>query len=308
MAYRPRPLPLLAAVLACAVIGVALPAAASGQVSCGAVITSDVTLDSDLACPPIEPITIGADRVTFDLNGHVIIGLVVVDSSDRVTVRDGFMVLGLHLVNAHRNRLLNVGVGEGGLQLVDSNRNLIQGSTAGGIGGGIGLSRSNRNVIRDSVMGGVQSGGLGLDEGSDRNVISGNNVSGDIAIGIGGSRNIIVGNTAVGLSPVGSERPGEGIFVSGGQRNGLERNAVRGTTDGILVAAAANRTQVADNTANGSRDDGIDIDSAATTLRGNTANDNGDLGIEAVPGVRDAGGNRASGNGNPLQCLNVFCR
>ena len=85
-------------------------------------------------------------------------------------------------------------------------------------------------------------------------------------------------------------------------------NDVQSETDGILVAAAASRTLVAKNTANGSGDDGIDVESAATTLRRNTANNNGDLGIEAVPGVRDAGGNRATGNGNPLQCLNVACR
>ena len=88
----------------------------------------------------------------------------------------------------------------------------------------------------------------------------------------------------------------------------LAGNDVLSDTDGILVEAAASRTIVARNTANGSGDDGIDVESTRTTLWRNTANGNGDLGIEAVPGVRDAGGNRAAGNGNPLQCLNVFCR
>ena len=85
-------------------------------------------------------------------------------------------------------------------------------------------------------------------------------------------------------------------------------NEVRSETDAILVEAAASRTIVARNRADGSGDDGIDVESRRTTLRRNAANNNGDLGIEAVRGVRDAGGNRASGNGNPLQCLNVACR
>ena len=62
------------------------------------------------------------------------------------------------------------------------------------------------------------------------------------------------------------------------------------------------------NVAIGAGDDGIDVDSATTSLSRNTANGNGDLGIEAVAGVTDLGGNRASGNGNPLQCVNVFCQ
>jgi hypothetical protein len=57
-----------------------------------------------------------------------------------------------------------------------------------------------------------------------------------------------------------------------------------------------------------SDDDGIDVDSAATTLIGNHAVRNGDLGIEAVVGVTDGGGNKASGNGNPAQCTNVACK
>jgi parallel beta-helix repeat protein len=61
------------------------------------------------------------------------------------------------------------------------------------------------------------------------------------------------------------------------------------------------------NTTNDNGDDGIDVDSASTTLRDNVANGNDDLGIEAVAGVTDGGGNRASGNGNPAQCTGVAC-
>jgi hypothetical protein len=57
----------------------------------------------------------------------------------------------------------------------------------------------------------------------------------------------------------------------------------------------------------GAGDDGIDVQTASTTLRRNIANNNGDLGIEAVPGVEDGGGNHAHNNNNPQQCPNVNC-
>jgi parallel beta-helix repeat protein len=78
--------------------------------------------------------------------------------------------------------------------------------------------------------------------------------------------------------------------------------------DGIFVAAGSHNTRIVDNRAefNGG-DDGIDVNSSATTITSNTANKNGDLGIEAVPGVTDGGGNVASDNGDPRQCVNVDC-
>ena len=61
------------------------------------------------------------------------------------------------------------------------------------------------------------------------------------------------------------------------------------------------------NIANANSDDGIDTDNPQTTITGNIANNNGDLGIEAVVGTTDGGGNVASGNGNPAQCVGVSC-
>ena len=66
-------------------------------------------------------------------------------------------------------------------------------------------------------------------------------------------------------------------------------------------------TLVERNVVTGSADDGIDVESPSTTLRGNVAADNDDLGIEAVPDVTDGGKNRAFANGDPLQCTNVQC-
>jgi hypothetical protein len=104
-----------------------------------------------------------------------------------------------------------------------------------------------------------------------------------------------------------------GITVAGDDVT-VTANTVTDTSstdaDGIRVDPEAARVLVRGNLASRHGDDGIDVDSPATTITANTANtanDNGDHGIEAVPGVTDGGGNRASGNGNPAQCLGVVC-
>ena len=81
--------------------------------------------------------------------------------------------------------------------------------------------------------------------------------------------------------------------------------------DGIAVATAADApgivtdTLVEDNIAIGVADDGIDVDSAATTLTGIPRCANRDRGVEAVAGVTDGGRNKARGNGNPAHCTNT---
>ena len=85
-------------------------------------------------------------------------------------------------------------------------------------------------------------------------------------------------------------------------------NTVSGQlADGILVAKVARDTLLKRNLTKRNTGDGINVQSAATTITRNTADDNGAFGIEAVPGVTDGGGNRAHGNGNPAQCTGVAC-
>ena len=66
-------------------------------------------------------------------------------------------------------------------------------------------------------------------------------------------------------------------------------------------------TLVARNFVSFAGDDGIDVNSASTTISGNLAVRNHDLGIEAVAGVTDGGGNKAFANGDPRECTNVAC-
>jgi hypothetical protein len=62
---------------------------------------------------------------------------------------------------------------------------------------------------------------------------------------------------------------------------------------------------VEDNTAIAAADDGIDVDSAATTLTRIPRCASWDRGVEAFAGVTDGGRNKARGNGNPAQCTNI---
>jgi parallel beta-helix repeat protein len=182
---------------------------------------------------------------------------------------------------------------------------------------------------------------IDLGEGAAGNRVEHNRLidNGDGIIGSDVHDNVISHNTVTGTGFFGfQDTGGFGIVLDGAARTTLEANTVTGgrgpaifvTTleaptvsrdnvlsrnlvsskldDGIHVDSGATGTRIESNVANGSGDDGIDVEVPSATLRSNIANRNSDLGIEAAPGVTDAGNNRAAGNGNAAQCINVFCR
>jgi parallel beta-helix repeat protein len=163
-----------------------------------------------------------------------------------------------------------------------------------GVGGN--HNRVTANVITDAVGCGAEGCGYGLQvAGGEGNLVADNRLA-------------RVLNDAIAVASFDPENPTVGTVV----RDNLVRHA---GVDGISVATDVNGdpalvsdTLILRNTAIGAGDDGIDVDSAATTLTRNGAFRNHHLGIEAVHGVTDGGGNRAAGNGNPLQCTNVLCR
>ena len=122
------------------------------------------------------------------------------------------------------------------------------------------------------------------------------------------SRGRIQANVVRRHAPGFAEDVGGGIVI-GGDRYTVAGNLVDQIDfrDGIRVEPGATGTLLRANVTTRNGDDGIDVDSPATTVTANVANDNGDLGIEAVAGVTDGGGNRARGNGNPAQCVGVAC-
>jgi parallel beta-helix repeat protein len=228
---------------------------------------------------------------------------------------------------------LSASGGRTGVVLTDAGGNVVRGSTfRGNPITGVLVVASARNRVERNVVDG-SSNGVAVVGGSERNAVIANAIShadsgvdldeashnavaanrlkqnGDGILLSSGDENTIALNLVDTTFPECQTGPcGRGIAVDGGNGNTVKANAVRGAaTDGIAVAAAASDTRLALNLAAGAGDDGIDADSAATTLWANLALANHDLGIEAVPGVTDRGGNRAARNGNPAQCSVVSC-
>jgi parallel beta-helix repeat protein len=243
----------------------------------------------------IERNTVSGNGLTTDQAG-----LIVFDSSEirieRNTVSDNGDI-GMFLV----------GVGDSRVE-----RNAVSGNPETGIGldgGGNAISRNR--VVRN---------GEGISVGGDNNTITRNHVADSVAgvagSGVGifiaaGEDNLVEGNLVARASRIGIQvsllpeeleggPPATGTTVRG--------NHLRGNGDGVFVQTTAVGTLLEKNDATGSADDGIDVESPATTLTGNLALHNADLGIEAVVGVIDGGKNKAHGNGDPLQCTNVTCK
>jgi parallel beta-helix repeat protein len=193
-------------------------------------------------------------------------------------------------------------------------RNLLSGNPEAGIL----IDQGDRNLFRRNRL---SRNGEGITVGGDGNVITRNYVS-DSRAGLPGDggglgifvaagrdnlveRNIVIRTNRAGIQV--SLLPEE---LEGGPpavNTVVRRNHLRDNRDGVFVQTTARGTRIEGNHAVGAEDDGIDVDSPATTLIGNHAVHNGDLGIEAVPGVTDGGGNHAAANGNPAQCTNVDC-
>lgn len=273
-------------------------------------------------------------------------GIAVVDHSVDVGIEKSSVVAsafgGIVIENESSNVRVEkskvAGSGLSGVAVIDSSDVRVEQSSLTGNAAGVGAERSHHLLIeRNSASGNAEEGIL-LQEGSSHSVIRNNSASGNAAgvVVVGGDHNVVTKNSlhenavvGVGLlssddnlvahnSVVGNgngEVAGIGVGTvpdqpgTASERNLIAANTLIGNDpDGILVLAGQSENVIEGNRSNENSDDGIDVDSPATTLTRNTANRNHDLGIEAVPGVTDGGGNKASGNGNPLQCANVFCK
>jgi parallel beta-helix repeat protein len=188
---------------------------------------------------------------------------------------------------------------DGDSNVVSHNRVYRNGDNVG-VGGS--RNRVTGNVITDAVGcpneddPGTLACGYGLQiAGGEGNLVADNRLA-------------RVLNDTIAVASFDPENPTVGTVV----RDNIVRDA---GVDGISVGTDVNGnpalvtdTLLLRNTAIGAGDDGIDVDSVATTLTRNRAFRNDGLGIEAEHGVTDGGGNRAAGNGNPQQCTNVLCR
>jgi large repetitive protein len=169
-----------------------VPPALARQVSCGAVLTEDTTLDNDLLDCPGDGLVVGTADITVNLNGHTIDGTRADDSAgirnegyNRVVIKNGVVQdfeRGIVLANgAHTNLLRSLTVrdnGSDGIQLVNARINRIIENTIQGNSTGIVLFQSNDNRIRDNdITDNSVNPGLVLEE-SDGNWIIENRITG----------------------------------------------------------------------------------------------------------------------------------
>jgi large repetitive protein len=218
--------------------------ARASHVGCGATISSDTQLDSDLTNCPGNGIVIGADDVTLDLNGHTIDGDGVlgcdefyacdfgVDNTaghDGVTIENGSIrdfATAVFGFDASDNRLRRLSASHnilGGLLLIAAPGARIERNSISANGlttdqaGLIVFDSSEVRIEGNSVF---DNGDIGMflqgvdDSRVERNSVSGNPEAGVI---LDGNRNEVSGNRA--------SKNGDGISV-GGDSNTIVSNRV----------------------------------------------------------------------------------
>ncbi|MFN2504591.1 MAG: nitrous oxide reductase family maturation protein NosD [Acidimicrobiales bacterium] len=222
-------------------------------------------LDSDIG-PCGVGLTIAADNVTLDLNGHTIRGTaasgegpgVLLEGRTGVTVKNGAVTqfdAGVGIDGGSRNtvenmRLINnvsnFGDWGDGVAMFQSTENLVRNNLVEGNGpwSGISTTSGDRNTIDgnrivNNNISGNQTAGIRLEHignnGSDGNVVTNNLSQANGTFGIqlfrAGSDNIIRGNQLL-------QKPFDGLQVqTGARRNTIEYNYVRlNRRDGIQLA------------------------------------------------------------------------
>jgi parallel beta-helix repeat protein len=218
----------------------AKPAPRAAPVSCGATITISTKLDRDLVNCPNNGLTIGADNVTLDLNGHVIdgdgaefsgcgadepcdIGVVGLGHSG-VTIKGGTLrefgvgVLVVDTSGSHITRLVASNSLYSGVIVAEASRSSIEGVTA------------SRN--------GLTTDQAGIDVFDSRELsIAGNRVdsSGDIGFFISGLDNSRIERNTL------SRNPEAAILLDHGDGNVFGRNRVSESVEnGVVVSGDGN--------------------------------------------------------------------
>jgi len=276
-------------------VGAAPADAATGvgdSVSCGSVVTRNVTLRHDLVNCPGNELVIGADDVDVDLDGHVVSGVGVfasqsgvdIDGFDRVSVRDGRIT----------------GFSRGVLGYATDQIHL-EGLTVTETLEALSLQQSSGVVTRNRLIGNRE--GLSLRDTADVGVV-GNLVAGNRTNGITDAHsganhfhaNRVQDNAfdGIGLDSA-SAAEVVGNMVGGNGLDGI--NA--GSSDGVRLVG--NRVVYND-------EHGINGSGDRTFWRRNAAYGNGRVGLLAGGAdIVDAGGNRARGNGE-ADCVELRCR
>jgi parallel beta-helix repeat protein len=220
--------------------------AAPAALSCGALVTADLTLAANLVDCPGDGLVVGASGITVDLRDHTIDG----DDDGGLGGGAGIRIQGPNGGVTVRNGTI-AGFSEGIQIEQGSTANRLTGLAVVGNVRGISLSNAGRNIVERSTV-------------SDSD-LDGIRVDGAASVGNEVSRNVIVGNVF-------------GISVSNGATdNTVKRNEVRDGTFGISVFAGADRTTVSRNDVVGNSGVGVQVDSFAddAVLSRNSVTGNG---------------------------------
>jgi hypothetical protein len=280
------------------------------KVKCGDVITKSVKLDADVICPDGTPaaVTIAADHVDLDLNGHSIVngrtddgGTIAVTTAGPVEdleIRNGSIQAGDKAIRAEASdsefarltvngHVLALGVtGDGNeLENITAHSSL---HTLDIKGNRVEFERNTITVVRNETLGDIVG---------DRSEIERSSFGdcGPSGLTVYGDRVDIERNTFVACPLV--------IVGTGSE---IERNNAMSSAD-VGIGVHDTKARVSRNNASNNSGTGIRLFEPGAYVARNTANDNGEWGISGVLGTIDGGRNRASGNAEPGQCLNVIC-
>lgn len=296
----------------------AAPAAEARIVTCGEVITEDTVVSNDLDCVTDDyALTIGADDVTLNLDGHTVTARPDLDIAEAtgglrseqregVVIRNGYVDalggFGIGIfASGSRIRIANVSVTGYSALILRGPDNTLARSTVFGIGS---VLVGDFLVVRDSDLLTEVAGSF---VGGNRQRILRSTFD---EVSFTGLNNVIRVNRIerATLDTVGTifarNRLAGGVDVTG-RENYVAYNRVTGGT-GLRVLTGATGNYLRGNVAT-ANEVGMTIQEAGNVLQSNVANDNVGLGIDAVPGTVDDGGNTATGNGDPRQCVGVAC-
>lgn len=323
-----------ALVVVIALFGAVTPAQAHAMPQCGDTLRQSVKLTADLECSGTAGLTIGANGVTINLNGHTLSGSPVLSMTnvDGTTIRNG-TVAGINLVadNATNTRFIDATVGNrngtylwNGTTSVTFLRSKIDawrlfcGARCHLLNSTFTMNQiyADHLVIRgdQGTMNGINHiGAIEADivntklnpltlGGSQRLTVRDSELDGFELIATG--RIELLRNTFSGGNWVGVHRPVNGVI----RGNRFEKMRSVGlfvdpkeTLTGPLVIE---RNTFAENVGDGLRIDvpvPLDI-----TVRRNTSENNSQYGMWAQPNtVKDGGGNIS--NNDALGCFTIVC-
>jgi parallel beta-helix repeat protein len=256
--------------------------ARAAHLSCGAVITSNTVLDSDIGPCSSGGLRVTASDITIDLNGHRVFG--------RPSPGDGTGILLFRVSNVtvRNGTVSNFDMGvaiEGGaantVRGITARDNIGSNTTNGGDGIAVLSSRANRILNNRTINNGALSGiGLYSDVDlahprstsgvSSNNLIQGNQVHNNIASRFGDVTT--TDNDGIRVEP---NSPGNFIIGNNVVGNGL---------DGIVLFVGSNSNVIRGNYV------------ARNGLYRTTARRGNGIGLQSLPGVNGARDNIIEGN------------